>query len=211
MRKLFTTILFITFFSLHEVNASAYDYTRHSSYLDRNNSFTLQPAYTTWIYNDQSPVSYFEEQANKKTYEAGHWALTLGAMYYEGHRVPQNYQLAKKYFQKAIELNTENSFYNMGLLLLNGYFVKKNEQLAADSFYVGASRGLPYAQHALGLVLLYTRDKNNYVEAHKWLNLSAAVLDEAKIARKELESVMTKEQLIDAQDAAAKWKPRAIK
>ena len=211
MKHLFTTIFFIAFISLPDVNASAYDYTRHTSYIDRNNPFTLQPAYTTWIYNDQSPISYFKEQANKKTYEAGHWALTLGAMYYEGHRVPKNYQLAAEYFKKASELKTENSFYNMGLLLLNGYFVKKNEQLAANSFYVDASRGLPYAQHALGLLLLYTRDENNYVEAYKWLNLSAAVLDEAKIARKELESKMTKEQIINAQDAAAKWKPRAIK
>jgi len=211
MRKLFTIILFVTFFSLHEVNASAYDYTRHTTYSDRNNPFTLQPAYTAWIYKDQSPIYYFEEQANKNTYEAGHWALTLGAMYYEGHRVPQNYQLAAKYFQKASELNIANSYYNLGLLLLNGHFVEKNEQLAADSFYVDASKGRPYGQHALGLMLLFTRDKNNYVDAHKWLNLSAAVLDEAKTARKELESAMTKEQIIEAQDAAVKWSPSSKK
>lgn len=50
----------------------------------------------------------------------------LGALYYEGNGVKQNYQKSKTYYEKACNLNNAQGCLNLGLLYAKGQGVKQN-------------------------------------------------------------------------------------
>ena len=87
---------------------------------------------------------------------------------------------------------------------------------AFDIFRVLAEKGdhIPAAQFKLGL--LYSNGRGgvlqNYVQAHKWFNLSAAQGDMdarmAELLRDRLAKKMTPAQIAEAQRLAAEWRPK---
>ena len=77
-----------------------------------------------------------------------------------------------------------------------------------DDYLPLAEAGEDIAQMQLGL-LYSTGNKGvplDYVTAHKWLNLAAVRgSDEAKLLRRELSDVMSREEISEAQRQAREW------
>ncbi|GEP56173.1 hypothetical protein RSO01_33390 [Reyranella soli] len=75
---------------------------------------------------------------------------------------------------------------------------------------MGADRGDPACQSMLGL--LYFRGQGvpqDYVLAHKWLNLAASAAEPDAVGwRDQIASMMTSQQIAEAQRLARDWKPK---
>ena len=75
-----------------------------------------------------------------------------------------------------------------------------------DDCQRAAELGQPTAQYKLGL--FYSTGKGvplDYVEAHKWLNLAARSVAEAKALRAELAHDMSPREIAEAQRQAREW------
>lgn len=201
--KIFTTLLFL-FYSSQAASLTIDEYIN-----DRIEE--LSPVYVAWIYEDNSGINYFKERANKK--DSGNWALTLGAMYMNGKRVPQNYRLAWEYSMKAVEANIRGGFYNIGIMMLRKLWIFdqsefKFDEKAFNAMDIESKLGFAYAQYAFGLMHAAGRGvKQDYITAHKWINLASAQLSEAKTVRVALERFMSPRDITAAQEIAEKWRP----
>lgn len=75
-----------------------------------------------------------------------------------------------------------------------------------NDFQRAAEKGQPTAQYELGL--RYSTGKGvplDYIEAHKWLNLAARSVAEAKALRAELAHDMSPREIAEAQRQAREW------
>src|SRR2546428_14159598 len=75
---------------------------------------------------------------------------------------------------------------------------------------LAAEQNFGLAQRRLGIMYMVgTGIPQDYVQAPKWLNLSAAQGDEdARIFRDELAKKMTLDQIAEAQKLAREWRPK---
>src|SRR2546428_13769602 len=89
----------------------------------------------------------------------------------------------------------------------NGRCLGRDLQEAFRTETLAAEQKVVFAQRMLGLRYMDGTDiAQDYVQAHKWLNLSAAQGDEdARIFRDELAKEMTLDQIAEAQKLARGW------
>ena len=110
--------------------------------------------------------------------------------------------------RKAAEQGDASAQYNLGVMYRDGNGVPKDLAKAVEWFRKAAEQGYPNAQYNLG-VMYQDGDgvPRDLVQAHKWFSLAAASGSEgAPDARPELESVMTKEQIAEAEKLASEWR-----
>ena len=89
------------------------------------------------------------EAANNGDAEAQH---KLGLLYYVGQGVPQDYQEARKWFEKAAAQNNVDGQYSLGFLYSKGQGVPQDYQEARKWYEKAAAQGDAQAQHALELL-----------------------------------------------------------
>lgn len=79
---------------------------------------------------------------------------TLGWMYHEGIGVPQDYQQAYLWYEKAAQHGIVTAQSNLGIFYQNGYGVEQNNAKAAEWFTKAAEQGYQYASYNLALLYL---------------------------------------------------------
>jgi TPR repeat protein len=98
----------------------------------------------------------------------------VGALYYNGDEVPQNYSEAFKWYKRAAEKGYAEAQYMLGLMYDNGEGVPQNYSETFKWYKRAAEQGHADAQYNLGL--MYHNGKGvpqNYSEAFKWYKRAA--------------------------------------
>ena len=133
----------------------------------------------------------------------------LGAVYYNGQGVPQDYVQARQWYEKAAAQGDANAQNSLGLLYHNGQGVPQDYTKARQWYEKAAAQGDAYAQFNLGV--LYYKGQgvlHDYVQAHMWSSLAAANGNKKAVdLRDRLARKMTPAQIDLAQRLAQEWKP----
>ena len=136
----------------------------------------------------------------------------LGDAYSNGRGVPQDYVEAVSWYRQAAEQGGAGAQYILGLMYRDGRQGVPQDAVEAASWWRKAAeqRHTP-AQSSLGYAY-YTGQgvPQDYVESHKWFNLAASrasAEDQKEYAenRDLLASLMTPQQIADAQKLAREW------
>lgn len=149
----------------------------------------------------------------RKSAEGGNEAAQnrLGLLYNTGTGVPQNFMLAKQWFEKAADQGDSGAQVNLGTLYLLGQGVPESEQMALFWFRRAAEQKDALAFAKLGS--MYERGRGvpqDFIQAHAWYNLSAAHGEKRALeSRDTLAKQMTPAQVAEAQRLAREWKPKA--
>jgi len=141
----------------------------------------------------------------------------LGVMYDYGRGIPQDYAEASKWYRRAAEQGIPEAQHNLGLMYYQGQGGPQNYTEAAKWYRRAAEQGMADSQVNLGL--MYYQGKGvpqDYILAHMWLDLAVSQypasvgnkLNESVRYREIVDSLMTPEQIAEAQRLARKWKPR---
>ena len=149
-------------------------------------------------------VRTLQEQAEEG--DANAQAL-LGFLYYRGSGVSQDYDQARKWFEKAAEQGDTFAQLGLGTIYSAGLGVDKDDAQAAKWYSIAAEQGNVGCQYRLGAMYSEGRgvEKCN-IQAHKWLNLAAMRgISKAAALRDELEEKMTDAQIEEAQKRAREW------
>jgi len=142
--------------------------------------------------------------------------FNVGAKYFDGVDTKKDYNEAFKWYQKAADQGIAEAQMFLGAMYSKGLGgVKASWVEAAKWMRRAADQGLGGAQGALG-ECYQSGDgvPQDYVEAYKWFNLSAAqddLLSPKGIAAQERNSItrlMTPEQIAEGQRRAAAFVPR---
>jgi len=134
----------------------------------------------------------------------------VGVLYHNGHGMPQDYGLARHWWEQDAALGYAMAQVNLGTLYLEGMGVPEDYQMALFWFCLAANQEDALAQAELGV--MYQRGNGvpqDFVHAHMWFNLSA--MNGEKIAaefRDALANQMTPAQIAEAQRLAREWKPK---
>jgi tetratricopeptide (TPR) repeat protein len=142
---------------------------------------------------------------------------TIGLLYYRGRGVRQDIPEALKWFQLAAERGNPVAEFNLGVMHAEGQGVPQDNAEAAKWYRLAADQGHPPAQYNLGL--WYANGDGgsaDNVRAHMWFNLAAARFPPsdprdrsiAANSRDAVASIMTPEQIAEAQKLAREWKPK---
>ena len=125
----------------------------------------------------------------------------IGLMYKEGNGVPRDYKEAMKWYRLSAKQGYSWAQHNLASMLDDDGFTQ-DYQKAVKWYRLAAEQGLEKSQHNLGL--LYLRGQGvikDTVLAYMWLNIAAASGDAVLIKNRDsVESVMTSEQLLEAQN-----------
>ncbi len=159
--------------------------------------------------NYTNAFRWFRLAAEKNLPIAAH---NLGGLYFRGSGIPQNFKEALKWYQKAAEAGFAPSQSFLGWMYANGKGVEESDVEALKWYRKAAEQGDKEAQFRLGL--LHLDGEPDYVEAYKWINLSAAQGNTNAIRfRFRLTASMTAEQIAEGQrrasDFATPQKPAA--
>lgn len=137
----------------------------------------------------------------------------MGALYRLGHGVPQDYVEAVKWSRKAALQGHSMGQSQLAYLYNAGLGTERNQVEAAKWYGKAAVQGNALAQGAVGsMYLLGMGVPQDYVLAHMWLNLAAAASSGEEQERygkfrDTAASVMTPQQVAEAQRLAREWKP----
>ncbi len=128
----------------------------------------------------------------------------LGGLYFKGNGVPQDYKEALRWYQKAAEAGFAPAQSFMGWMYATGKGVEEDPKEAVKWYLKAAQQRDKEAQFSLGLLLL--DGEPDYVEAYKWINLSAAQGNTNAIkSRAKLAVSMTAEQIAEGQRRASEF------
>ncbi len=132
----------------------------------------------------------------------------LGAMYQAGQGVTKTVQEAIRWWRKAAEQGNSMAQYNLGMMYAMGEGVHEDPLEARRWVEKAAQQGESRAFYNLGV--LYKAEPKDYIQAHKWLSLSATnneKVGKAKSMKAELERAMTPTQIAEAERQAREWTP----
>jgi uncharacterized protein len=140
--------------------------------------------------------------------------IGVAAMYDQGLGVPQDYAEAAKWYRLAADQGNPDAQNVLGTMYQGGLGVPQDFADAVKWYRLAAEQGQALAQNSLGA--LYSKGigvPQDYVQAHMWLNLAASHSeaedrDRAVHDRDLLASIMTPEQIAEAQKLAREWKPK---
>jgi hypothetical protein len=135
--------------------------------------------------------------------------LRLGLAYMDGIGVDQNPTLAIDWIRKAADQGYADAQYELGAILESGKGAPQNFPLAFEWYERAAQQNHAEAQYRLAM--MYRRGEGvstDKSKAYFWLILAAAQKHEdAGQARDNLQSSLTREQVLSAQRAAQEWRP----
>jgi TPR repeat protein len=134
----------------------------------------------------------------------------MGVMYANGRGVAKDETEAVRWYRKAADQDVAAAQLDLGLAYELGRGVPKDATEAVRWYRKSADQGLRFAQYRLAL--MYDRGQGvarNNVEAYKWLVLAeAGGFEDAESDRRNLELIMTREEIAEARRLASQWKPR---
>lgn len=141
----------------------------------------------------------------------------IGLMYDKGMGVPQDDLEAVTWYLKAAEQGDAFAQHSLAIKYVNGHGMPKNDAMAAKWFRKAAQQGLPQSQYNLGL--MYNKGMGvpqDNVMAHMWFNLAASRFptyegekrEMAEKNRDTVASMMTPDQITEAERLAREWKPK---
>jgi len=139
--------------------------------------------------------------------------LQLGVMYETGSGVTRNYAYSAHWYRQAAEQGSAEAQSFLGLMYEEGRGVPRDHAEAVRWFRQAAEQGYTNAQSMLGIMYYERQDApRDYVEAYMWTSLGAsrASGDDRKKAAELLDrlaTIMTPEQIAEAQRRAREWKP----
>lgn len=133
-----------------------------------------------------------------------------GVLAYDGGR----YDQALDEFKTLAERGDPDAEFMLGTMYFYGKGVRRNDAVAAIWFYKAASKGNPLGQLAFGS--LHIRGigvRQDLVKAYAWLELAAArripqVSDQAARLRDQAARLMRPDEVAQARQVAADWRPR---
>ena len=99
----------------------------------------------------------------------------LGALYAEGLGVPQDFAIAREWYEKAAAQGNAMAQYNLGILYYHGQGVPQDYAKARQLFDPAAAQGDAMAQYNLGV--LYDKGQavqQDYAKARQWYEQAAA-------------------------------------
>ena len=146
----------------------------------------------------------------------------IGRIYLEGKGAPRDSRTAALSYEKAAAQGHAGAQFQLAKLVGSGVGVKADPVRAAQLMEKSADQGVVWAMYSVGLMYKDgTGVEKDAVQAHKWMSLAASTPESpvgaeyialAKAAKKELESVMSPEQLKEADRLSGEWlaakKPR---
>lgn len=98
----------------------------------------------------------------------------LGLAYVNGRGVPQNYQIAAGWFEKAAAAGLERAQYNLAVLYENALGVPQDFKRAFELYLAAAEQGFPPAQHNVGVAYAQGRGvSRDYHAATLWFRRAA--------------------------------------
>ena len=138
----------------------------------------------------------------------------LGVRYAYGIGVPQNDAEAVRWYRLAADQGDTSAQYILGFMYASGQQGVLQDAAEAVRWYrLAADLGHADAQFRLGNMYANSEGvPRDYVEAHKWFNLSAAqssgeARESSMMARDTVAGRLTAEQVADAQRRALEWEP----
>jgi TPR repeat protein len=132
----------------------------------------------------------------------------LGAMYYFGEGVPQDYKEAIKWYSKSAEQGTADAQGALGTLYYHGKGVPQDYKEAIKWYSKSAEQNYVKSQVMLGYMYYHGEGvQQEYVLAHMWFNLAAV---QGNVNASELRDIaaekMPPAQIEKAQKLAREWK-----
>jgi TPR repeat protein len=136
-------------------------------------------------------------------------------MFHMTETTPEKYRDHKEGFKNCASMalhGYKDAQYILGKIYGGGVGVEKDETKAFYWFKMAAEGGEENSQYIVGLYYLLGRGApQDYVLAYKWLNLAASNGVEAAIEKRHFaESLMTRSELSEAQEASRSYMPRQI-
>lgn len=117
-------------------------------------------------------IEYYEKVLEgEESYYLGESANAIGFIYSSGLGVEVNYELAKEWYEKGIEVGSRTAMHNLGSLYLNGL---ENYELAIEWYEKAAAAGQEVAMNQIGY--MYEKGygvETNYELAKEWYEKSA--------------------------------------
>ncbi|MFZ0035421.1 MAG: tetratricopeptide repeat protein [Sedimentisphaerales bacterium] len=176
--------------------------------------------------NYRQAVKWFLKAAEEGDYGESSVRIHLRIMYDEGKCELQDYEKVIKLIQKKAERGNESAQFELANMYLHGdildpsskpLLITQDYQQAISWFLKLAERDVPFARSAqCQLGRIYSEGvgvPQDYVEAYKWLILSALEPDESLAkyyveARDALRLKMSPQQIIEAQQLAKEFRPK---
>ncbi|KAK3330096.1 hypothetical protein B0H66DRAFT_542776 [Apodospora peruviana] len=136
--------------------------------LDLARSYFLMVTQKFWKKN--RIVDNFKPELDKTACKAAGY---LGRMYLRGEGVEQNFKNAKFWFDRGMSHSDAQSAYGLGLMLLNGYGVKRNIGAAIEKLKLSAEQEFSHAQVQLGTLYLDQGNADDLLAANHYFEHAA--------------------------------------
>jgi len=153
-------------------------------------------------------VKWYQKSADQGMPEA---QLNIGSMYSGGKGVHQDYAEAVKWYRKAADQGLAEAQYNLGTMYGNGLGVEENHIEEFKWYLKSANQGFAIAQFNAGV--MYAKGEStpwNYTLAYMWFHLATGKrIEGAWEYRDKCASLMTHEQIVEAQRMAQAWRPKS--
>jgi uncharacterized protein len=156
--------------------------------------------------NPQEAFRWYRKAAEQGDAEA---QARLGMMYERGQSVPENLAEAFRLYRKSAEQGNGSAQVMLGLMYERGVVVPKDNAKALHWYREAAEQGFSAGQGLLGLMIERGNGTpRDYVQAYTWYNIAAAAGNKtAARSRDSLERQMTPQQIAEAQQRTAAWRP----
>ena len=141
----------------------------------------------------------------------------LGAIYFNGHGVSQDFQQAAQWYEKAAAQGDPFAQNDLGYLYVDGKGIPKDEKKGIEWIQKSAEKGNAYGQDSLGEMYRDGRGvQQDNVRAYMWFDLAAArsVGTGVKFAvehRNEIGARMTPAQIAEAKRLSQQCQARQFK
>ena len=131
----------------------------------------------------------------------------IGQSFITGENVPQNYEEARYWFERAAKSGDAAAQTELGVLYFSGKMLEKDYEKAHHWFDIAARKNYPLAQYNMG-ILWYTGNGVNtidMVKAYAWFNLASSNgYNNGKTAKQFLEKNLSVDELKKAQQFSIK-------
>ena len=142
----------------------------------------------------------------------------LANHYYNGDRVPQDYSIARKWYELAAKQNHADAMYELGVIYKTGRGGIEDKEKSLKYYTLAAKKGNSNAQLELGkwYYVGYSGYKD-FSTAYMFFNLAAANAEKDQVSalmgerneaekwKRMLEKVMTPKQIAEAQSLSTEW------
>jgi TPR repeat protein len=160
------------------------------------------------------PDPYEEVRWFRKAAEQGlaEGQLNLGLCYMSGEGIAKDEVQAVHWFQKAADQNLAPAQYEIGKCCFEGKGLTKDIEEGLKWTRKSAEQGFALAEERLGECYVSGEGlAKDHIQAYKWFNLASAqgteIADDTRVSLAKVATLMTTEQIAEAQRLAREFKP----